>query len=233
MKNKINNSDQGQHGFTLVEMLMSIFILIIIVVGASGIYVYSMKAQKTTIDLNIVAQDVQFLFDTVSRKVREGAIDYAYYGGTWSDADDAHIPNTHISDTYFPETKHRKVLAIYREKQDAWVVGGTTYFYKGAVIIQDGDHLSVCFCPDSACSDSSASTCGSDSNEFKALTTSKIKIDDITFKVSPTSSPFNLRYGEADDSLVQPHMTMMVELSGAGETLFVQQTVPQRFIERR
>ncbi|MFA7662350.1 MAG: prepilin-type N-terminal cleavage/methylation domain-containing protein, partial [Patescibacteria group bacterium] len=78
---------KNQSGFTLVELLMTIFISIIIVVGATGIYVYSTKAQQTTLKLNVVAQDTQFLFDTISRKVREGEIDYSYYGGTWNSTD--------------------------------------------------------------------------------------------------------------------------------------------------
>jgi type II secretory pathway pseudopilin PulG len=213
-----------QLGFTLIEMLMTVFILIIIVVGATGIYVYSTKAQYKTLQLNIVAQDVQYMFDTISRKVREGEIDYSFYDGIWDNTECGHL----ILDE---EIAKKNVLAIYNPSADTWTIGGRTYNYKGAVIVHKGDHLSVCFC-DNRCSAPGVPICGGSSNPFIPLTADSLEIIDLEFKISPVSSPFGLSYSSAT-GLEQPRMTMRVKLNGAGETMSVQQTVPQRFIERR
>lgn len=77
---KIKN--KNQRAFTLVEMLVTIFILLILIFSVSGIYLYSLRTQQKTVQLNLVAQDVQFVMDVLTKKIRSSEIDYSYYGGT-------------------------------------------------------------------------------------------------------------------------------------------------------
>ena len=187
------NPKPKECGFTLTEMLVTIFVLMILIFGVSGIYIYSIRAQRRTLQLNLVAQDVQFVMDVLSRGIREGKIDYNYYGGIISS----------------PSSE----LALYNRENN-----------EGAVYKKVGQQIGICSCDGSClglCVEEAA---------FNSLSTERLKITDLQFYINPNHEPFA-------DVLpiqpIQPRVTISMKVEGAGAELVVQQTVPQRFFERR
>ncbi len=213
---KISFPKNSNSGFTLVEMLVAMFILMIIVMGSTGIYTYSIKAQRRTVEMTLVAQDIQFLMTTLSRNIRAGYIDYAYYGGTV----DPDVP--------------QERLALYDPERNSGVV------YKQI----NSDQVGACFCDHGRCA---LGTCltnddfigitthrlkltipsRSDPTDPTSLVVPKIEQSGLLFFISPASSPF------ASDDPIQPRVTISLNAIGAGENLTVQQTIPQRFFERK
>ena len=207
MKNKFKNK---QKGFTLVETLVTMFILMIILVGSLGIYTYSIKAQRRTVDITLVSQDIQFLMTTLSRNIRASDIDYKYY-------EDARIV---LADSDGPKILDK--LVIYNPIED-----------KGWVYKQLGDQAVVCFCDGRCDADEECTVDG----DFEGITTHKLKITNTASLVIGGSGlkflivPSELPFGAVNP--IQPRVTISLNANGAGENLTVQQTIPQRFFERR
>jgi len=206
-------------GFTLIEVLVVMFILMLILVGSLGIYTYSIKAQRKTIDITLVSQDIQFLMTTLSRNIRASDIDYDFYGRS--------VPIIELETTDTPPVpKALNELALYNPATG-----------KGMVYKQIDSQAMVCFCGGRC---DAASECTED-NDFVGITTTRMKITQggdtlavgssgLKFFIVPASAPF----GETDPAkIIQPRVTISLNADGAGENLTVQQTIPQRFFERR
>jgi len=196
-KPKTQNLKPKMRGFTLIEMLMSLFILLILISAVSGIYLYSIRAQKKTMSMNLIGQEIQFVMDSLSKRIRSSEIDYNYYKGT-------------------VDSEGEDELALYNKEDN-----------KGMVYKKIENGVAVCFC-DGHCN--SDEDCNSD-EVFKSLTTKKLKITDLKFYINPSEEPF----GSEDPTiqLLQPRVTIRMKVEGAGTELNIQQTVPQRFFERR
>ena len=185
-KKKFKNFFFQKHskkGFTLLEMLVALFVLSILIVGVSGIYVYSLKVQKRTTKLNLVAQEVQFIMDNLSKRIRSGEIDYTYYGGSVSSPEDT--------------------LAL--------IIGEQEYLYK-----EDEEKIVVC----------SYERSGSCSG-YSPLSDPNLKVIDLKFYINPSSPPF------AGASPLQPRVTIKLKVQGPQGEIVLQQSVPQRYSERR
>lgn len=66
-------------GFTLLEMLIVLGIFSTVVVIASDIFLMSSRVQRKVFGLERAQADARFLLEAMTREVRTGEIDYAYY----------------------------------------------------------------------------------------------------------------------------------------------------------
>jgi len=70
----------GRRGFSLMEMLVVLGIFSTVVVAASDILMMSSRSQRKVFALERTQADARFAMEAISREVRTGSIDYAYYG---------------------------------------------------------------------------------------------------------------------------------------------------------
>lgn len=75
-------SRTNQDGFTLIELLVTLAIFSSIMTAASGIFIYTQRAQRHTENRQATQTDVRFALEVMAQQVRSGNIDYGAYGGT-------------------------------------------------------------------------------------------------------------------------------------------------------
>jgi len=75
----------GQHGFTTIELLVVVTLMIVVISAAAGIFLLVSRFQKRVIANQQVQADVRFAMETMVRDIHVGLIDYAYYGSSLSD----------------------------------------------------------------------------------------------------------------------------------------------------
>lgn len=68
-------------GFTLMELLVVLTIFSTVVVSASDIFLLANKSQRKIFGLERSQADARYTLEAITREVRGGAIDYAYYAG--------------------------------------------------------------------------------------------------------------------------------------------------------
>lgn len=68
-------------GFTLMELLVVLSIFSMVVVSASDIFLLANKSQRKVFGLERSQADARFTLEAITREVRNGTIDYAYYAG--------------------------------------------------------------------------------------------------------------------------------------------------------
>ena len=76
---KKNIKQFNQHGFTLMELLVSISVFVIVTISALTIYSVVLKTSQKTIALTRIQQEAQFIFQVLSKKIRTSVVDYTYY----------------------------------------------------------------------------------------------------------------------------------------------------------
>ena len=68
-------------GFTLVEMLIAVTIIVIVVFAAVGIFAYTSEMQRKSNLLTQLQQEADFILSILSKEIRAFQIDYCEYGG--------------------------------------------------------------------------------------------------------------------------------------------------------
>ena len=66
-------------GFTLIEMIVSMSIIVVVVITAVSIYVYSIGSQEKISATTKLQQDAQFILETMAKNIRQYQIDYSSY----------------------------------------------------------------------------------------------------------------------------------------------------------
>lgn len=69
-------------GFTLVELLVSVGIIVILMLSAVGIYVYSINSQQRTMVITNLQEDGQLILDLIAKDVRTNNVDYLYWNNS-------------------------------------------------------------------------------------------------------------------------------------------------------
>ena len=72
----------NNHGFTLLEMTVSLGIFIILFTLALGIYSYTLKAEQRTVQISKLQNEAQLIMEFLANTIRRSKVDYAYYGGS-------------------------------------------------------------------------------------------------------------------------------------------------------
>lgn len=69
----------GSRGFTLMELLVVLTIFSTVVVASTDIFLLANKSQRKIFGLEKAQADARFTLEAITREVRTGRIDYAYY----------------------------------------------------------------------------------------------------------------------------------------------------------
>lgn len=71
----------NERGFTLMEMLVALGLFSMIVATGMDIYLLAGRAQRKVFTLERLQSDARYAMEAMTREVRTGAIDFAYYVG--------------------------------------------------------------------------------------------------------------------------------------------------------
>ena len=71
----------GQKGFTLMELLVVLTIFSTVVTSATDIFLLTNRSQRKIFGLERSQADARFTLEAITREVRTGTVDYAYYAG--------------------------------------------------------------------------------------------------------------------------------------------------------
>lgn len=73
--------DADSRGFTLMELIVVLGIFTAVVVAASDVFLIASRSQRKIFNLERTQSDARFAMEAMTREVRTGSIDYAYYAG--------------------------------------------------------------------------------------------------------------------------------------------------------
>src|SRR3989344_8895028 len=73
--------NQELSGFTLVEMLVAMSVFVIAATAATDLYISASKMSRAVRSRERLQNEARFAFETISREIRTGTIDYQAYGG--------------------------------------------------------------------------------------------------------------------------------------------------------
>lgn len=71
----------GSRGFTLMELIVVLGIFTTVVVAASDVFLIASRSQRKIFNLERTQSDARFAMEAMTREIRTGSIDYAYYAG--------------------------------------------------------------------------------------------------------------------------------------------------------
>lgn len=71
----------ARHGFTLVEMLVAMSVFVIAATAATDLYISASKMSRAVRSRERLQNEARFAFETISREVRTGTINYQAFGG--------------------------------------------------------------------------------------------------------------------------------------------------------
>ncbi len=75
----------GKHGFTLIEMIVSLGVFSILMGSISAIFIMASQVQRRTAISQRVLNDARYIMETIASDMRIGMVNYgAYTGGTIS-----------------------------------------------------------------------------------------------------------------------------------------------------
>lgn len=72
--------DKFQNGFTLVEMLVAMSVFVIAATAATDLYISASKMSRAVRSRERLQNEARFAFETISREIRTGTINYQAYG---------------------------------------------------------------------------------------------------------------------------------------------------------
>jgi type II secretory pathway pseudopilin PulG len=204
--------------FTLVELLVSVGIIVILMVSAVGIYVYSINSQQRTMVITNLQEDGQLILDLIAKDTRTNNVDYGY----WSDQN--RCPPLPSQCTVLTDGTTR---IIYR--QSCLNVSCVLQRYEGP------------WCASRNCDGDTGDTiedCDDDmigTTTFQTINMTDVNIDKFDVYTSPECDPF----GDRETYYRVPQTTIVLKLTSnryrakiGTYSLLLQQTVPQRFQEK-
>lgn len=71
--------EEGSRGFTLMELVVVLGIFTTVVVAASDVFLLASRSQRKIFNLERTQSDARFTMEAMTREIRTGSIDYAYY----------------------------------------------------------------------------------------------------------------------------------------------------------
>lgn len=80
----VTKKKSGQAGFTFIEMIVTMSIFSLVLLGIADIFIRAHHAQQTSAALQKLHADMRFVLDRVTDEIRRGGIDYAYYAAATS-----------------------------------------------------------------------------------------------------------------------------------------------------
>jgi len=147
--------------FTLIETLITLALFSVVALIATNIYVSVTYVQTRVASLQKIQEDIRYVMESMAQSVRLGIINYDYY----IDPDG----NGNYDDT-INLLDQPDILALRDQT-------GDYNFYR-----KSGDLLQFCT--------GTLSDCGSTSNNWQDITPKGVKVDDLSFVITPSADPF-------------------------------------------
>ncbi|MGC9049134.1 MAG: hypothetical protein ACP5IX_02875 [Patescibacteria group bacterium] len=197
--------------FTLIELIISVGIIVVVIISAVGVYLYSIGPQQKTIATTNLQQDGQLIFNLIAKDIRANQIDYDYYGCLT----DCSTPTDvlALTDAASPATFIQYRRCKYGENTDCTGAAGE-----------------IC-----ALKKCRGSTCGDCTTEgvWGEVTMADISVTKFDVYICPSCDPF---ISEATKYQI-PQATIVLELKSRKEKfgehrIRLQQTIPQRYQEK-
>lgn len=188
-----------QKSFTLIELMASVGVLVVAILGAMGIYLNIIGTRQKTLGQLNIQGDGQYLMSLMVKDVRRARVDYSKYVAGIDEPED---------ELYLLDSDDQQI--VYRSES----VSGRSF-------------LKRCY--------DSVFNCNDDAN-YKSITMANVSIEQLDFYITPTSNPFSAGSVE----YIHPRVTILLKLKAITEPekigekqLILQQTVPQRYQERK
>lgn len=198
-------NDKMKSGFTLVEMLIAITIIVIVVLAAIGIFTYTSRMQRRSSLLSQLQQEANFIFSILSKEIRTYQVDYCQYGGG---------PECLISSC--PEPQEILYLKDEKEENGQMTIVKIKYFLD----LEDQNLKKQI---------------GGSGLEpvTEPVNRSGIKVTNLKFYIFPCADPFQAGTETAEAPKVTILMELQPEKFPQEAKLQVQETINQRYGERR
>ncbi|MBI5412722.1 prepilin-type N-terminal cleavage/methylation domain-containing protein [Candidatus Peregrinibacteria bacterium] len=185
---KTHNKSQVQNaGFTLVELLISISVFMIFLAIAGSSYVTLVSANKSANATQKNYTEVRFVFDELARAVRGGAIDYSCVDGENPCLDNLNLTTQTVFGALSSDGLARTLFKFDAAKHAVLVLHQT----------RAASQLSIW----------SAGT-------FQPLTSENLKVEDLSFFVSPPKDPYASENAGYDKLQLQPAVTISMKVAG-------------------
>lgn len=195
-------------GFTLIEMIVSVGVISLVLVGAVGIYIFTIgPQQKITASANL-QQDGQYILNAITKDARGYLVNYNYYGVVVNPIE---------------------YLALVDDLS-------TPTIYTNYRLCQSGAHTDCVpnqVCALKKCTLDPASCGDCTSENWRQVTMADVSIEKFESYIKPTTNPF-----VSGSIIYQsPQITVILELKSYKEKtgehrLKLQQTINQRYQEK-
>ncbi|MBI2645354.1 type II secretion system protein [Candidatus Uhrbacteria bacterium] len=215
----MNSNTYDSKGFTLVEMVITIFLFSLLIVIVSDVFSRAQQAQRRTVALQRLQDDMRFFINKISSSIRSGSVTYAWYVQPQHEAV-ASDGNTLLALTTFDGKK-----VLVRRGADTNIPAPT--------LCNDADQGAPCMLLMSE----------DDGATWHRASSQDIHIDRLMFFIAPQKDPFPLEE-QSDGSLdyganAQPKVTVSVRASsrvsglrGKAPSMTLQTTVSTREYKR-
>lgn len=193
-------------GFTLIELMVSMGILVIAVMSAMGIYINVIGTREKGLGQLNIQEDGQYLMILIVKDVRASMIDYDNYGES---KDCGAVPENGLVD-----------MLCLKDFDGNEIRYKTTLTERACA----SDRCIIKRCKDSDCEEV----------DYQSITMTNVSIERLDFYINPTSDPFfagSTTYTHPRATIVLK-LKSLIEKTGQKE-LVLQQTVPQRYTYKK
>ncbi|MDD2646396.1 MAG: prepilin-type N-terminal cleavage/methylation domain-containing protein [Patescibacteria group bacterium] len=199
LKNKLH-----RRGFSLLELIVSVGLISIIIVVATGIYIYAIGSQqKSSVNADL-QQDGQNLLSKITKDIRDKRINYSYYTAGVDTPEDALAlinDNDSSSANYIYTVYYFNAFSKRAERCES--VGNATY-------------------------------CDSVSVNFEPVTMLDIQVEKLNFYIDPTTNPYTAGATTFTVPRVTTVLELSSQKERFGQKYVrLQQTISQRYEEKR
>jgi prepilin-type N-terminal cleavage/methylation domain-containing protein len=211
---KLQTPQHRPVGFSLVEMLVVVAVFSVTTIIVAQIFATVQQAQVRVEQGQDVSESGRFLLEAMSRELRLGTVDYAYYSAKG----------------LLPLDRPQTVLAT----RD---MVGDQYVYR-----QNGTQLDLCIAPANIVEgggDPDQCLAAGNGPQWQVVTSEDQRLKELQFYISPSQDPFQF---EEDASQyrgghVQPRVTILLQMEpeegqSEGQIVTLQTTIVSRRYER-
>ncbi|MBU4369868.1 prepilin-type N-terminal cleavage/methylation domain-containing protein [Patescibacteria group bacterium] len=206
-------------GFTLIELMVSLGILVVAILAALGIYINVIGTRQKTVGQLNIQEDGQYLMSLIVKDIRAGMVDYADHVGGEGNCvkiTSAENPTSQLCLLDFSSSPNQ---IRYKTNLSA---SGVCSEVGGRCVLQRCEGLA------------SSDTCNTATGSYQTITMTNVSFERLDFYISPTTDPFIID----STNYEHPRVTIVLKLRSlrekTGEKLLVlQQTVPQRYTYRK
>jgi len=224
IKNKCSNVPifqcSNDRGFTLIELMVSLGILILVILSAMGIYLRVIGTREQSLgDLNI-QEEGQYIMGLMVKDIRAGQVDYSSYGLT----KDCGIINAGDKVGDDGSTVAKLCLLDFNATPNE-------IRYKKCPDPNDATRSELKRCKGTNCA---SNDCPASGDDYELMTMTDISLERLDFYVNPISDPFIA----GSESYSHPYVTVVLGLKSLTQSsttakIVLQQTVSQRYTYKK